>query len=76
MEERIPSQMTGRVYAARDVVRILNGKQAAAYVANGATLLDVYGSRNYETGEPVLVYIFNRNETVKLYDLWCRHELV
>lgn len=75
MKERVTSQMTGRTYAPSDVVRILNGQQAATYVAHGAQLLDVYGSRNFNTNEPVLVYIFDRRETSELYDLWCKHEL-
>jgi hypothetical protein len=75
MKEKVFSQTTGKSYSPVDVVRIINVKQAAAYINHGAELLDIYGSRDFKTGEPMLVYIFNRSETTALYDLWCKHEL-
>lgn len=76
MNEKITSQSTGKTYAPGKAVRILNQLQAASYIAHGAELLDIYTSRNFETGRPMLVYIFNREATAELYDLWCKHELL
>ena len=75
MKETILSQSTGRLYSPADVVRIINYKQAAAYMAHGADLLDIYTSKDFKTGDPILVYIFNRKDTTRLYDMWCKHEL-
>lgn len=75
MKEKIVSQTTGLEYCPSDVVRIVNYKQAATYMTHGATLLDVYASRDFETHSPLLVFIFNRSDTHELYDLWCKHEL-
>lgn len=60
-------------YNSKDVVRILNPKQASFYWGEGCEPLDIYLSRNYETNEPVIVYIFNRKETQEsgTYDKWC-----
>lgn len=75
MKETVQSQTTGKTYSPADVVRIINYKQSAAYMAHGAELLDIYTSKDFKTGDPLLVFIFNRKETTLLYDLWCKHEL-
>mgnify|MGYP007104057047 CR=1 FL=1 len=75
MKEFVTSYTTGKSYSPSDVVRIINFRQAAAYLAHGAELLDIYPSKDFKTGEPLLVYIYNRKETTPLYDLWCKHEL-
>jgi len=75
MKEKVSSLTTGKTYCPSDVVRIVNYKQAAAYMNHGAELLDIYGSRDYKTEECLLVYIFSRADTATLYDLWCKHEL-
>lgn len=75
MKEKIYSDLTKCEYSPSDVVRIVNPKQSAAYMAHGAKLLDVYSSRDFKTNEPIIVFIYNRIETTDLYDKWCRHEL-
>lgn len=75
MKEYIVSDTTGKRYSPSDVVRIVNFRQAAAYIKNGAQLLDIYASKDFKKDELLLVYIFNRKETTQLYDLWCKHEL-
>lgn len=75
MKETVKSHTTGKTYCPSAVVRIVNYKQSAAYMANGAELLDIYASKDFKTGSPLLVYIFDRKSTAALYDLWCRHEL-
>lgn len=75
MKEIVKSDTTGREYYPSEVVRIINSKQCAAYLANGATLLDIYPSRDFNTGDSILVYIFSRKETRELYDKWCLRQL-
>lgn len=76
MREQIVSATTGKTYCpGKGVVRIVNYKQAAAYITHGAELLDIYASRDYETNDPLLVYIFDRAKTADLYDKWCDHLL-
>ena len=74
MKEKVESTINGIEYYTSDVVRIVNSRQAAAYLEHGAKQLDVYGSRDYKTNEPIVVFIFNRSDTKDLYDLWCNHE--
>ena len=75
MKEKVESNLTGRQYYPDDVVRIVNYRQAAAYIAHDAQLIDIYPSTDFKTNTPILVFIFNRADTHELYDLWCKHEL-
>lgn len=75
MKDSVIGYITQKVYCPADVVRIINYKQAAAYLSHGAELIDIYPSRDFTTDEPLIVYIFNRKDTAELYDLWCKHEL-
>lgn len=74
-DDYVHSDVTGKYYIPSKVVRIVNILQSVAYLNNGAQLLDIYPSKDYKTGKPILVFIFNRQDTKNLYDLWCRHEL-
>ena len=74
MKEYITSNVTGKTYAIEDVVRILNTQQIIAYMKYGVELLDVYPSIN-NNDVPVLVFIVNRADSKKAYDLWCKGEL-
>ena len=62
-----------KYYDDKDAIRILNPKQSAFYWSNGVEPLDIYPSKNHETNEPVIVYIFSRSETQEtgVYDEWC-----
>lgn len=71
----IHSEITGLDYDPREMVRLVNPKQSATFAIHNAKLYDIYPSRDFKTGEPVWVYLFNRKEVSRLYDLWCRHEL-
>lgn len=72
----IKSSLRGKTYNSKDSIRIINQKQAAFYWGNGCDLLDIYLSKNYETNEPLIVYIFNRQETIDsgVYDAWCKNK--
>lgn len=75
MKEKNISDTTGLVYDISEMIRIVNSKQAAAYMLNGAKLYDLYATTDYNTKKPIIVYLFSRQETKKLYDLWLKHEL-
>lgn len=71
----VKSNFTGKVYDSSKAIRILNANQAAAYIKHGITLLDLWLSKDINTGKPILVYIFDKEESKEAYDLWCKHEL-
>lgn len=75
MKDYAISNLTGDMYYLSDVVRIINTKQATLYCKHGAKLLDLYTSIDAKTGNPILVFIYNRKDTQDLYDAWCKHEL-
>ena len=68
---RITSTITGKTYTPEDTCIILNVPQVAAYLDNGAPLLDVYVGR-----ERKLCFVFPKNDfTKQLFDQWVKHEL-
>ena len=70
----VTSSITGLSYDPSKCVRILNLKQSAFYYSQNVTLYDLYVSSDYKTGQPVWVFIYNRNESWEAYDKWCRHD--
>ncbi len=71
------SAVTGKKYDyfSKEYVRIINTKQAMAYLSNGGELIDIYTSRDRDTNKPILIFVFTMESTRSLYDLWCKHEL-
>jgi hypothetical protein len=66
----VTSEYRNKKYQTTGTVRLLNHRQAAFYWANGVEPLDIYLSKNFETGEPRIVYIFSREDTKELYEKW------
>ena len=75
MKEYITSDVTGKTYAIRDVVRILNPRQQLLYIKAGLYPLDIYVSIDEKTDKDVLVMIFSKKDSYPLYQKWCDHEL-
>ena len=75
-KEYTVSETTGLKYNPKDMARIVNQKQCALYLIHGATLYDVYATRDYTTNEPILVYLFSKAETGEMYRLWQKRELL
>ena len=75
-EDYVHSSITGRDYNPLSIVRIVNIKQSTLYIKNGCTLLDLYVSFDRDTDNPVLCFIFDREESKKYYELWCNYQLV
>ena len=71
----VKSKFTGKTYDPGQSVRILNMQQVAAYMDYGVPLIDLYSSKDIKTGKPILVFIFDREESKEAYDLWCDHRL-
>ena len=68
------SSITGKYYNLYDCVRILNLNQVDAYLKYGVMPLHIYVSKD-KNNKPVIVFLFDREETKEVYDLWCKHEL-
>lgn len=75
INEYVISEVTGKRYLPKNVVRILNIQQVIAYLKYGVELLDIYPSADFETNKPLLVCLFDREKSKEAYDLWCKREL-
>ena len=67
----ITSNVTGKVYDIFSVIRLLNMKQVAYYMSLGLELQDIEVSQDRKTGESILVFYFNKDDTKDAYDSWC-----
>lgn len=56
-------------YEIEETVRIVNTKQAGMYVKHNIPLVDMFWSKDS------LVFVFNREQSKKAYELWCNHKL-
>ena len=74
----IESNFRNKRYKEDDNIRILNPKQAAFYWDKGLEPLDIYPSTTFDTGEPVVVYVFSRSQTQEtgVYDEWCTRKKI
>lgn len=75
MKDLVKSEVTGKTYDPARCVRILNSLQACKYIKAQCLPLDIYTSIDQKTGQDVLVFLFDRNESKDLYTAWCNHEL-
>ena len=75
MDNKIKGKFSNKEYYASEAIRILDPNQAALYWANGVEPLDIYSSRSYKTNKALIVFVFKRDETKEVFDLWCKHEL-
>ncbi len=75
MKELVTSDVTGKTYDPSKCVRILNSLQACKYMKHQCLPLDMYPSIDFKTGQDVIVYIFDREESKELYSAWCDHTL-
>lgn len=64
------SEIFDHEYETKDVVYIVNTKQAGLYIKHFVPLVDLFWSSG------TLVFVFNRAESKTAYDLWCKHQLV
>ncbi len=71
----IKSNLKPRDYLIKDVCRIVNPKQQRLYIKNKVYPIDIYMSVDFENN-PVMVMVFDRKDSMDVYDLWCDHKLV
>lgn len=70
MKEYIKSTSTGKVYCPRDCIRLVNMKQLAFYMKHGVEVLDFYSSKDFKTGEDIIVFLVNKFDTKDIYQKW------
>lgn len=70
MEEKVYSDFTRREYDPSKCIRLVNYRQLMFYMKEGVEILDLYPSKDFKTGQDVLVYIVNRAESREAYEKW------
>ena len=70
----ITSEITGRTYDIFGAIRILNMAQNYFYIQHGVPLMDIELSTARKNGNPLFVFIYNREDTKEAYDLWCKNK--
>ena len=66
------SKITGKTYDLFSIIRILNIQQVIFFLSKQIPLQDIEVSEDRNTGKPVLVFYFNREDTREAYDEWCK----
>ena len=44
------------------------------YLDNDVELIDIYTSRDRNNDKPILTFVFDRNSSKRVFDLWCKRE--
>ena len=73
-KDLIETNLYSRDYTEKEVYRIVNPKQAKLYIKNRVFPIDMYASIDKNNND-VIVYVFLRDETKELYQLWQSYEL-
>lgn len=73
-KDLIETNLYSRDYTEKEVYRIINHKQAKLYIKNRVFPIDMYASIDKNNND-VIVYVFLRDETKELYQLWQSYEL-
>lgn len=68
------SKVTNRYYDPGECCYIGNPQQFIKYLINDAILYDIIPDVDKD-GRDCALYVFNRFETKRLFDLWCKREL-
>lgn len=72
--DKIHSEVTGKDYYPSKCIRLVNIRQCCTYMQLGLKPLDIYPSIDFKTNSPVLVMIFDREESKPAYDRWCESD--
>lgn len=70
----IHSDITSRNYYPKDIVRLVNIRQICTYLSLGKVPVDIYPSVDFKTNNPMLVFLFDREQTKDAYERWCNSE--
>lgn len=71
----VESNLKPRSYTLKEVCRVIDQKQKTLYIKHGVYPIDMYASKDFDTGKDITVYVFLREDTKELYDLWLKHKL-
>ena len=71
----IKTNITGYDYELGEVVRIINPIQAKKYIKHNVYPIDLYASSDCE-GNDILVYVFYREDTKEVSQLWNERKLL
>jgi len=74
MKEYITSDTTGKTYCPDDTIRLLNYRQLLFYMNKGVPILDFYPSKDFKTGQDVLVFLVNKKDSQKAYREWMGYD--
>ena len=66
------SDITGKKYDLFSIVRILNIQQIIFFLSKKIPVQDIEISEDRNSGKPVLVFYFKREDTKEAYDEWCK----
>ncbi len=70
----VKTNLTPRDYKHSEVCRIINPRQAKLYIKNKVFPIDLYTSKDNNNND-IIVYIFLKNETQEVYELWKNYNL-
>ena len=74
MKYYIKSENTGKVYCPDEVVRLVNMRQLLFYMLQGVEILDFYPSKDFKSGEDILVFIVNKKDSQEAYRKWMGYD--
>lgn len=70
MKETIKSDVTGKVYCPSECVRLVNIRQLLFYMNHNVEILDIYPSKDFKSGDDVLVFIVSKKDSQDAYRKW------
>ena len=70
MGEKIKSSLTGKTYDLSKVARLINIQQICTYLKSSILPVDIYTSLDLKTNKPILVFLFDKEETKEIYERW------
>ena len=71
----LQSSLTGEMFDEKDAIRIINPKQAAFYWATGGIKpYSIYPSKDFNTGDPIVVFLFSKEKTGDIYKEWLKQK--
>lgn len=71
----IKTNLEGRDYSEKEVVRIYNRDQQTFYINSDVYPIDLYSSYNPKNNKKIIVMIFEKDKTKELYKKWLNYDL-
>lgn len=74
MKEYIKSDTTGKIYCPSNCIRLVNMRQLLFYMTRNVEILDFYPSKDFKTGEDILVFIVDKKNSQEAYRAWMGYD--